>query len=156
MPVKTTTIDREAVLEMMNEAEAVYLATIEGEVPRIRALVNLRRRDLYPGPSQFCRREGFTVYLSTSASTRKPHELRAHPLASVYYCNPRQFQGVTLTGPVEILTDPTLKETLWDESWRIYFPMGAADPDYVVLRLKPTEAEGWWSEKRFSLAPEEL
>lgn len=149
-------IDRNDLLDLMNESEAVYLATMEGAVPKIRALVNLRRRDIYPGPSQFCRREGFAVYLTTSASTGKASELRAHPVASAYYCIPREFHGITLTGPVEILTDPDLKKILWDESWRVYFPMGNADPDYVVLRIKPTEAEGWWGLKKFRLTPEEL
>ena len=65
-------------------------------------------------------------------------------------------QAPRLTGPVEILTDPDLKKILWDESWRVYFPMEDADPDYVVLRIKPTEAEGWWGLKKFRLTPEEL
>ena len=54
------------------------------------------------------------------------------------------------------MTDPDLKKILWDESWRVYFPMEDADPDYVVLRIKPTEAEGWWGLKKFRLTPEEL
>lgn len=54
------------------------------------------------------------------------------------------------------MTDPDLKKILWDESWRVYFPMEDADPDYVVLRIKPTEAEGWWGLNKFRLTPEEL
>jgi general stress protein 26 len=149
-------ISKNDLLELMNESEAVYLATVEGSIPRIRALVNLRRSDLYPGPSRFCRDQGFTVYLSTSADTGKVEEVLAHPLASVYYCIPRQFHGITITGAVEILTDPNLRKTLWDEAWRVYFPMGDSDPNYVVLRIKPAEAEGWWGREKFRLTLEDL
>ncbi len=149
-------INKNDLLELMNESEAVYLATVEGSIPRIRALVNLRRSDIYPGQSQFCRGQGFTVYLSTSASTGKVGEVQTRPLASVYYCVPREFHGITLTGPVEILTDTNLRKTLWDEAWRIYFPMGDSDPNYVVLRIKPTEAEGWWGREKFRLTLENL
>lgn len=149
-------IHKNDLLELMNKSEAVYLATVEDSVPRIRALVNLRRSDLYPGPSRFCRTQGFTVYLSTSAATNKVGEVQARPLASVYYCIPGEFHGITLTGPAEILTDPNLRKTLWDEAWRVYFPMGDSDPNYVLLRIKPTEAQGWWGREKFRLTPEDL
>jgi len=146
-------IEKQELFEVMNRAEAVYLATADGAVPRIRALVNLRRRDLYPGPARFCQAEGFTVYLATSAASDKARELRANPQASVYYCEPGRFHGLTLTGPVEILADPELKKTLWDESWRIYWPSGAEDPDYVILRMRPLEASGWWGTRPFQASP---
>ncbi len=82
----------------MNDADAVYLATVEDACPRIRALVNLRRQDLYPEPSLFCREQGFTVYLSTSAASNKVRHLGANPNASVYYCDPRKFHSIMLTG----------------------------------------------------------
>ena len=136
-------IDREAVLALMEESAAVYLATVDGAVPRIRALVNLRRRDQFPGPSEFCRREGRTVYLSTSAASSKVREIRANPEATVYYCDPGSVRGISLSGRMEVLTDPGLKRALWSDSWRVYWA-GPDDPDYVVLRMEPTGAEGWW------------
>jgi general stress protein 26 len=137
-------IDREAVLKLMDESAAVYLATVDGAVPRIRALVNLRRRDQYPGPSGFCRRQGGTVYLSTSGASSKVREIRANPAVAVYYCDPGSVHGISLSGRMEVLSDPALKRALWDDNWRIYWPTGPDDPDYVVLRMKPTGAAGWW------------
>lgn len=137
-------VDREAVFKLMDESDAVYLATVDGTAPHIRALVNLRRRDLYPGASEFCRKQGSTVYFTTSAASAKVRELRANPAAAVYYCDPAKTHGVSLSGRMEILTDPELKRALWSEDWRIYWPAGPDDPDYVVLRMKPERAEGWW------------
>ncbi len=128
----------------MDEADAVYLATVNGAKPRIRALVNLRRCDLYPAPSVFCRSQGFTVYFSTSISSGKAREIATNPSVAAYYCDPRKVHGVMLSGQMEILTDPELKRTLWSDDWLIYWPDGAADPDYAVFRLKPNEATGWW------------
>ena len=96
------------------------------------------------------------MHLATSAASDKVRELRTNPQASVYYCEPGRFHGLTLTGPVEILTDPELKKELWAEGWRIYWPSGADDPDYVILRLQPVEASGWWGSRSFQASPEVL
>jgi general stress protein 26 len=144
-------IDKQLLCEIMDKADAVYLATVDGASPRIRAMVNLRRQDQFPDPSKVCRADGFNCYFSTSMASGKVREVRANPAASAYYCDPLTFRGVTFSGNVEILTAPELKKALWDEEWRIYWPAGAEDPDYVILRLSPTEATGWWAGKPFHL-----
>jgi general stress protein 26 len=149
-------VDREAILKLMNESGAVYLATVDGTTPRIRALVNLRRSDFHPVASEFCRKQGSTVYLTTSAASAKVRELRANSAASVYYCDPTETHGVALSGRMEILSDPELKRILWCKGWRIYWPAGPADPDYVVLRMTPTSAEGWWGSAPLAIEAGEL
>jgi general stress protein 26 len=144
-------IDQAAVLELMTQSEAVYLATVSGGAPRIRALVNLRRPDLYPGASDFCRREGFTSYFCTSSASGKANDLRESSSVAVYYSDPPQTRGVELRGTVEIVTDPVLKARLWQEVWRIYWAGGPDDADYVVLRLSPSGAAGWWGTAPFQL-----
>jgi general stress protein 26 len=146
-------VDKRAILDLMDEAEAVYLATIGETGPRIRAMVNLRRADRYPGPSKTCRTEDFTVFLSTSAASDKVSELRANPSVSVYFCDPNSFHGVTIAGRAEVLDDPELKKALWSEDWRVYWPEGDGDPDYVVVRIKAEEISGWWGGKPFRLEP---
>lgn len=139
------------VLKLMDEAEVVYLATISDKGPRIRALVNLRRADLYPGPSKTARADGFTVYLATSLASDKIKDIRANPAISVYYCDPKTFHGAMLAGKAEILDDPELKKALWSWDWRVYWPTGAADPDFIVVRMKPDEIKGWWSGAAFAI-----
>lgn len=143
-------IDKDAFLKLMDESPAVYLATVDGRDPRIRALVNLRRRDLYPSASEFCRTQGGTVYLSTSAASSKVREIRANPQVAVYYCDPSSVHGISLSGRMEVLSDPNLKRALWSDDWRIYWE-GPGDPDYVVLRMKPTGAVGWWGTEPFEI-----
>ena len=139
-----------AILKLMDESAVVYLATVNGATPRIRALVNLRRRDQFPGPSEFCRSQGGTVYLSTSGASSKVREIRANPAVSVYYCDPGSVQGISLWGRMEVLSEPELKRALWSDAWRIYWN-GPDDPDYVVLRMKPEGAAGWRGTKPFEI-----
>jgi general stress protein 26 len=146
-------VGKRQVLELMDEAEAVYLATVGEKGPRIRALVNLRRRDLYPGPSEVCRTGNFSAFFSTSAASDKVREVRANPDVALYYCKPEQFHGVMLAGRMEILTDAALKRALWCDDWRIYWPGGADEPDYVVLRFKADEVTGWWGSTPFRIDP---
>jgi general stress protein 26 len=148
-------IHNEAVLEMMNRAEAVYLATAPDGAPRIRALVNLRLRDRYPGAGDFCQKERFTSYFSTSLASGKVADIRADSSVAVYYSDPERTQGIELRGRMEILSDPGIKKALWQEEWRIYWPGGASDPDYVVLRLKPERLNGWWGTRPFQLKVED-
>jgi len=144
--------DKPQVLALMDESEAVYLATISEKGPRVRALVNLRRADLYPAPSRTARTDDFTVYLSTSRDSDKIREITADPRVSVYYSEPNNYRGVMLCGLAEILDDPALKAALWSDDWSIYWPDGAANPDYVVVRVRPDEIRGWWGNKPFTLA----
>ena len=144
-------VSKQDVLNLMNEAEAVYLATIGETGPRIRALVNLRRADRYPGASKTCRTDDFTVFLSTSAASDKVREIRANPAVALYYCDAERFHGVTVNGRAEVLDNPDLKNALWSWDWRVYWPDGASDPDFVVVRVKADEVGGWWSGKPFRL-----
>ncbi len=149
-------VAREDVLALMNGADAVYVATVAEARPRVRALLNLRRADRYPGPSAFCRDAGFTCFAATSVASGKVREIRANPAVSFYYADPGQTRGVELRGRAEIEADPALKRSLWDESWRLFWS-GPEDPDYVVVRLRPAEVTGWWAtEAGFQLSAEDL
>ncbi|GAA0538880.1 general stress protein 26 [Rhizomicrobium palustre] len=138
------------ILKVMNAAHAVYLATMSENGPRVRALVNLRRRWAYPIPSLMARTDDFTVYLTTSKASDKIAEITADPRVSVYYSRPLLYRGVLLSGRAEVLESAALKQALWSNDWRIYWPDGYSNPDYVVVRLKPSEIRGWWGSKPFT------
>jgi general stress protein 26 len=46
-----------------------------------------------------------------------------------------------LAGRIEMVTDPSLKEAIWQEGWERYYPQGREDPDYAVLSMYPERAE---------------
>ncbi len=139
----------ERCLKLMDESAAVCLATVNGPVPRLRALWNLRRQDRFPSAAGFCRKQCLIAYFATSVSSGKIRDIRANPAVSLYYCDADNVCGVMLAGRAEIVADPGLKRTLWHDSWSIYWAGGAADPDYCVLRVTPYEAVGWWGTSPF-------
>ncbi len=144
----------ERCLRLMDESAAVYLATVDGAAPRLRALWNLRRADRFPSAATFSRQQGLIAYLATPLGSGKVREIRENPAVSLYYSDEEHVCGVMLAGEAAILTDATLKRTLWHDSWSIYWPGGASDPDYCVLRVTPSKAVGWWGTSPFSFEVE--
>jgi general stress protein 26 len=140
----------ERCLKLMDESDAVVLATVDGTRPRLRALWNLRRPDRFPSAAACCRAQGLTALFATPLASSKIRDIRANPAVSLYYCDASSVCGVMLAGRAEVLTDPALKLALWHDGWTIYWPAGAADPDYCVLRVVPSEAAGWWGTEPFS------
>jgi general stress protein 26 len=141
-------------LELMETAEAAYLATIDRDgFPHTRAMVNLRNAEQYPGLVEMFSKhdEDFLIYLATSATSAKMDQIRANAKVSVYFCNPSQFHGLMLGWNIEIVTGQELKKKIWQEGWEIYWPSGVDGPEYTVLRLLPDMAKGWLKEGPFEL-----
>ena len=139
---------------LMEKAEAAYLTTIDRDgMPHTRAMLNLRNTSQYSELIPFFQEHGdnMVIYFSTNTSSEKMAQIKANPLVSVYYCEPKKFHGVMLAGSIEIVTDETIKHALWQEGWEVYYPKGMDDPDYAVLRLAPSFIEGWQNMTRFKV-----
>jgi general stress protein 26 len=130
-------------LQLMEVAEAAYLATIDEEgFPQTRAVFNLRNRDQFPllaGLFQ-AHKDSFLALFSTNTSSTKVQQLKANAAASVYYCKPGEWRGLMLRGRVDIAPDSELKKAVWQNGWERYYPKGLEDPDYTVLSMYPDKA----------------
>ena len=59
-------------------------------------------------------REGIRIFwFSTNTSSNKVKCFRDNPKASIYFMDRRYFRGASLSGTVEVLEDPEVKERLW-------------------------------------------
>lgn len=93
-------------------------------------------------------REGIhTFWFSTNTSSRRVEQFRQNPKACLYFCDRRFFRGVQLQGTVEVLEDPALKERFWEEGDEQYYPGGATDADYCILRFTATKGRYYSSFK---------
>lgn len=82
------------------------------------------------------RREGIRIFwFSTNTSSMRVAQFRENPKACLYFCDRRFFRGVMLKGTAEVLEGAEEKEAIWREGDTLYYPQGAADPDYCVLRF---------------------
>jgi general stress protein 26 len=139
-------------LKLMETADAAYLSTIsEDGHPHTRMMGNLRNeqqcraaKELFAGHD-----EDFLIYILTGNSSLKMKQIRANPKVSVYFGDFAQFHTILLTGDIEEVDDPDLKKKIWQDEWKIHWPGGAEDPEFVLLKLMPNFVKGWYKEAPF-------
>jgi general stress protein 26 len=131
-------------LELLEAAAPAYLTTVDAEgYPHTRAMFNLHNLEQWPELEAFMApaREEFVAYFCTNTSSPKVAHVRANPKACAYYCDRKEYRGLMLLGTLEIVDDAAVKRALWYEESKKYYPQGLDDPDYTVLRLRPTLAK---------------
>ncbi len=98
----------------------------ENGYPNIKAMLSPRKID------------GNDFYFSTNTSSLRVGQFAQNPKACLYFYRKGLFkyQGVMLTGVMEILTDPAIKQELWQVGDSMFYKKGVTDPDYCVLHFK--------------------
>ena len=140
--------------ELMSTSDAMYVTTVDEEgYPQTRVMFNLWYKEQFPSLNPLFEehKEELRVYLGTNTSSEKMAQIRANPAACLYFCRPRDFKGLMLSGNLEVVDDPGIKNALWQEGWEMYYPKGPGDPDYTVLSMKPRKAKGWYEDRSFML-----
>ena len=130
----------EVTKQLMETAQLCYLSTVDSEgYPEVRAMLNLRNREAYPGLIAFFaeQRDPCITYFSTNTASAKVARLRTNRHSCVYFASPETFTGVMLKGNMEIVDDSDMKKLLWQPGWEKYYPKGPLDPDNTILRLHP-------------------
>lgn len=82
-----------------------------------------------------------TVWFSTGLKSSKAKFFMQNNKASV--CYREGGNNITLTGTIEILTDPELKKQLWVDWFIDHFPGGVTDPNYCILKFTARAATFW-------------
>ncbi len=145
---------RRICLDLMAATPACYLTTIDADgFPLTTAMNNLRYAKDYPSlvPLYEEAENEFLVYITTNMPSAKMARLRANPKVSVYFCDPGQIIGFTLSGQIEIVTDQALKDRIWQEGWTMYYPDGPHGSEYGILRLAPKLVRGWCRNQPFEI-----
>jgi len=139
-------------LNLIETADAVYLSTLGSDgFPHTRMMSNLRNIEQNPGSAKVLESDikAFVVYFVTGNSSVKMQQIRANPRITAYFCNPGEFQTLMLAGKVDEVDDMEFKKKLWQDGWEIHWPGSAEDPEFIVLRLSPIFAKGWYKEGPF-------
>ncbi|MDH4209837.1 MAG: pyridoxamine 5'-phosphate oxidase family protein [candidate division WOR-3 bacterium] len=143
---------KRASIELLESADAAYVTTIDKEgYPQTRCMFNLRNKTKFPKLVHMFKdhRDDLMILFSTNTSSEKIAQIKDNSAVCVYYCAPNDFHGLMLAGNIEILDDPHLREALWQEGWKRYYPEGPHDPDHTVLRLYPKKTKGWYKGQAF-------
>ncbi len=139
-------------LELVEIVQDAYFSTVDGDgFPQTRVMGNLRNKEqcqiaeeLFAGHD-----EDFLIYMLTGHSSDKMQQIRANSKVCVYFCNSAEFHTLLLVGNAEEIDDPDLKKRIWQDEWKIHWPGGAEDPEFIILKLLPEWAKGWYKEGPF-------
>jgi general stress protein 26 len=111
-------------LKVMRGARFPFLATIDGEQPRVR-------------PVSPVRADGFTVYVANLRAYHKTAEIAANPRVELCYMDADHDQ-VRITGVAEVVADPALLGEIWAANPLLRGYLGSIDnPELVVYRVVP-------------------
>ncbi len=80
------------------------------------------------------------LWFITGVDSTKVLEVRDDSRAMVSLQSARRF--VTINGHFELVADRAKVAALWQDAFRLYFD-GQGDPEIVLLRFTPFEAEYW-------------
>ena len=101
-----------------------YLATVEGDQPRLR-------------PVSPVRTEGFTVYVANLRSYHKTLEIEANPKVELGYLDDHHNQ-VRITGVAEVVADQALLQAVWQSNPLLRQYLGSIDnPALILYRIRP-------------------
>ena len=102
-----------------------YLATIDGDQPRLR-------------PVSPVRTDGFTVYVANLRAYHKTVEIEANPKVELCYLDEGHDQ-VRITGTAEVVTDRNLLQEIWDANPLMRQYLGSLEnPQLIVYRIVPS------------------
>ncbi|MFH0977095.1 MAG: pyridoxamine 5'-phosphate oxidase family protein [Spirochaetota bacterium] len=134
----------EDLIKFTNENPVCFLATVESDQPRVRAL-----------GFWFADKTGF--YFQTGSMKEFYNQLKKNPKTEVCFYKPGDQAGTMLriTGKVEFLNDLKMKEKcLADRPFLKSFGLKADSPSLIIFRIAHGHAHFWTMEN--NLKPKEI
>ena len=124
------TIDLSKIQRFVARRRVAFIASVDGAgYPNMKAMLPPRKI------------EGLrTFWFSTNTSSMRVAQYRENPKACIYFYRkvPFKYQGVMLTGTMEVLEDEATKREMWSVGDKIYYSSGVTDPDYCILKFTTT------------------
>jgi general stress protein 26 len=123
-PISPTEARRLALL-VVQSARFPFLATVEGNQPRLRPVSPLHS-------------DGFTIYIASLRRYGKTAEISANSRVELGYLD-AQHNQVRITGVAEIVTDRVLLNQIWDANALLRQYVGSPDnPELILYRVRPS------------------
>lgn len=138
---------REYMMEFIKKQKVSFVASVdEAGFPNIKAMFVPRRM------------EGNSFYFSTNTSAMRSQQFIKNPKASIYFYSKGRFkyEGVMLTGTMEVLQDDETKKEIWRTGDTMFYKQGVTDPDYCVLKFTAIKGRYYCDLKTESFDTEDL
>ncbi len=138
---------REHIIEFIRKQKTAFVGSVDEDgFPNIKAMFVPRKID------------GNSFYFSTNTSSMRTQQYMEEPKASIYFYKRGRFkyEGIMLTGFMEVLQDDDIKREIWQPGDTIYYKQGVTDPDYCVLKFTAVKGRHYCDLKTESFRMEEL
>ncbi|MFO7567420.1 MAG: pyridoxamine 5'-phosphate oxidase family protein [Enhygromyxa sp.] len=81
------------------------------------------------------------LWFFTGINAAKLAEMRQNPQVAVTMADGKRF--VAISGEARIVVDPAKIQSLWNESWKLWFPDGPTGGGIALIQVLPQHAEYW-------------
>jgi general stress protein 26 len=123
------------ILSFIDSQTILALTTMNGDQPETRALINIRNPNIAAHLTGYFKKCDRILFI-TNTHTDKIAQIRKNSIANIYsYTN--NFSGLLLMGEIKEITDKDTVNSLWDDSWNMYYPDGKDGGDFSVLEFIP-------------------
>ena len=120
-------MDNNKIAEFIRKQKVAFICSVDDEgFPNVKAMLKPRKQ---VGLKEF--------YFSTNTSSMRVKQYLNNPNASIYFYHKGliRYEGVMLTGKMEVMTDQETKEMIWRKGDTMFYKKGVTDPDYCVLKF---------------------
>ena len=138
---------RRHIIEFIQKQKTIFIGSVDEDgFPNMKAMFTPRKI------------EGNNFYFSTNTSSMRTQQFMRNPKASIYSYNRGRFkfEGIMLTGTMEVLQDDDIKREIWCTGDIMYYKQGVTDPDYCVLRFTAIKGRHYCDLKTESFNVEDL
>ena len=138
---------REQIVEFIQKQKVAFIASIDEDgFPNMKAMFVPRKID------------GNCFYFTTNTSSMRSQQYMKNSKASIYFYNKGRFryEGIMLTGTMEVLQDEDTKKEIWRAGDTLYYKQGVTDPDYCVLKFTAVKGRHYSDLKTVSFQFEDL
>ena len=120
-------MDKDRIIGFIKKQKVSFVCSVdENGFPNVKAMLKPRKQ---VGLKEF--------YFSTNTSSMRVKQYLDNPNASIYFYHKGivRYEGVMLTGTMEVLTDQKTKDMIWRKGDTMFYKGGVTDPDYCVLKF---------------------
>lgn len=115
---------KEKSLDLIKRSFVGMLGTIdENGTPYIKAMIKTAA-------------DGLKVFwFCSNTSSKRVEQIKNNHKACLYFLDENSFEGLLLTGNVDISYDDNKRREFWQDEMVKYYPLGCNDPDYVLIKF---------------------
>lgn len=138
---------REQLIEFIQKQKVAFIASVDEDgFPNMKAMFVPRKIE------QNC------FYFTTNTSSMRSQQFMKNPKACIYFYNKGRFryEGVMLTGTMEVLQDEETKKEIWRTGDTMFYKQGVTAPDYCVLKFTAIKGRHYCDLKTESFNIEDL